>query len=154
MSCITIRAACTADIPTLLEFEQGVVAAERSMALNIKEGHVTYYDLASLIENPLVELAVAEHDEQLVACGYVRIDQSEPHNVSDQHGYLGFMYVLPSHRGQGINKQVLNYLFDWGRARGLSVFQLEVYTDNEAAINAYQKAGFQPNLLEMVLVVS
>src|ERR1700744_3547683 len=41
---ILIRPAPTADLPALLEFEQGVIAAERPMDPPIKEGPINYYN--------------------------------------------------------------------------------------------------------------
>ncbi|WP_246028984.1 GNAT family N-acetyltransferase [Parashewanella tropica] len=46
---------------------------------------------------------------------------------------------------------ILDKLFAWGKERGVSDFYLDVYSANDSAIKAYEKAGFQPSLLEMKL---
>ena len=62
---------------------------------------------------------------------------------------MGMMYVLPEFRGQGINKKIIDGLIAWGKTQGVTEFRLEVYTENEGAIRAYQKAGFSKHMVEM-----
>lgn len=54
----TIRKATLKDLPILLEFEQGIIQAERSFDATLKAEHITYYDLSELItsENLVVLL--------------------------------------------------------------------------------------------------
>jgi len=153
---IFIRAATLADVEVLLEFEQGVVAAERPHAINLDDGEVRYYDLPALIKSELAQVLVAQIgstslETEVVASGYARIETSKPHNKSERHSYLGFMYVVPEWRGRSLNKLVLDHLVDWSHTQGVSTFVLDVYASNEPAIRAYEKAGFKPNLLQMVL---
>ncbi|HXB32890.1 MAG TPA: hypothetical protein VNV35_05695, partial [Puia sp.] len=57
---ITIRPATTADLPTLLRFEQGVISAERPMDPTIQDGPIHYYDLDKMLASPHIHLIVAE----------------------------------------------------------------------------------------------
>ncbi|RBP51763.1 GNAT family N-acetyltransferase [Arenicella xantha] len=148
---ITLRTATLADVALLREFEQGVVAAERPLALNMRDGKVEYYDLPALIKSEQVHLLIAEQHAEPAACGYLRIDTSKPHNKSHQHGYIGFIYVNPNHRGLQLAQHIIEALIRWGKQHELSVFTLDVYNGNSAAIHVYQKLGFKPNLIEMVL---
>jgi GNAT superfamily N-acetyltransferase len=59
------------------------------------------------------------------------------------------MYVVPEHRGRGVNKLIIDALYDWTRKRGVNEVRLEVFSDNAAAIRAYEKTGFGPVLLTM-----
>jgi ribosomal protein S18 acetylase RimI-like enzyme len=61
------------------------------------------------------------------------------------------MYVKPGHRGKGINKVITDELVSWSKLRGISEVRLDVYAQNESAIKAYEKAGFEPHLLTMRL---
>lgn len=146
-----LRPAQLSDIPLLRKFEQGVVDAERPLSHDLKVSDVQYYDLIDLIESPQAHLLLAEQNGQPVASGFLRIDASKPHHRSDQHGYIGFIYVEPGHRGQRLAQTVIQALLAWGRDRGLSVFKLDVYSQNDAAIQAYKRLGFQANIVEMVL---
>lgn len=150
MNEIVVRPAVLADLDVLLEFELGLIEAERPFDLSIRtDDHVRYYDLPSLIASPDVELAVAELDAKLIGCGYARIEASKAFLRHRKHSYLGFMYVLPKHRGKGVNRLIMTALESWSAARGVSVLQLEVYIQNDAAIRAYERGGFTNNIVEM-----
>jgi RimJ/RimL family protein N-acetyltransferase len=146
---ILIRPATTADLPTLLEFEQGVIKAERPMDPTIKEGPINYYNLPAMIASPDIQLLVAELDGSLIGSGYARIETGRHYLKHTHHAYIGFMYVDPAHRGKGVNQLIIDALRHWAHHRNLTELRLDVYTINEAAIRAYEKAGFTPHLLQM-----
>lgn len=146
---IEIRPAEPHEIHTLLEFEKGIIAAERPFDSTLKEGEIHYYDLLELIESPNAEVLVAVVGNQLVGSGYAKILQAKSYQTFSEYAYLGFMYVKPELRGQGVNQKVLDGLIQWSKNKGISEVRLEVYNDNEPAKKAYSKAGFKPNLLKM-----
>lgn len=59
------------------------------------------------------------------------------------------LYVLPEHRGKGINALVIEKLKTLVKRRGVTQLRLEVFAGNQSAIKAYEKAGFRPLLVEM-----
>lgn len=146
-----LRLAQPDDLPILLEFEQGVIAEERPCNDSIRPTNVKYYDLDDLIANPESSLQVVEHAGRVVGCGYAKLRPSEPAFVHDKHAYLGFMYVEPGSRGQGVNRMIIESLISWGKDKGVNDFYLDVYVGNRAAIRAYEKVGFIPELIEMKL---
>ncbi|WP_448550069.1 GNAT family N-acetyltransferase [Thalassotalea fusca] len=150
---VMYREATPSDIEALLGLEQKVVEAERPFNQQISESGVTYYDLSELIANVSSLLLVGECQSQIVATGYVDIRQSKSSLKHAKHGYLGFMYVEPEFRGQGINKKILDKLIDWAKERNIRDFYLDVYAENSAAIKAYEKAGFKSSLIEMQLTI-
>lgn len=149
MKNITVRAAQKDEIVTLLTFEQGIVTAERPFDSTLKEGEIHYYDLIHLIESPEAEVVVAEIDGELVGSGYALIKEAKPYLKHTHYAYLGFMYVKPQYRGQGVNKAILEALKQWSVSQNIREIRLEVYEDNTVAKKAYEKAGFKGNLLEM-----
>jgi len=149
MKQLNIRAATTADLSQLLEFEQGVIAAERPYAENLKEEHITYYDLEALLASDEAQLIVAEKCGKLVAAGYAKILPAKAYKKFSHYAYLGFMYVDPSSRGKGINKMIIDELTLWAKTKDIKEMILDVYDGNEAAIRAYEKVGFKKNLVEM-----
>ena len=146
-----IRKATLDDVPVLLEFEQGLIAAERPMDPTIKEGHIHYYDVRDFIKEDDAELLVADLNGTIVASGYARIKGDRHYLKHDRIGYLGFMFVPQQHRGNGYNGLILEALIDWCRTRGLEEIRLDVYQVNESAIRAYEKAGFVKHLINMRL---
>lgn len=150
---IIIRKATLADLPVLLDFEQGVIAAERPFDPTLKEGVIHYYDIEAMITASHIELLVAEAEGRLIGSGYARIDNAKPYLIFAQYAYLGFMYVEPAWRGKGVNRLIINGLKTWAQSQGIVEMRLEVYATNEPAVKAYEKAGFQQLLVEMRLPI-
>lgn len=144
-----VREATLQDIPLLLQFEQGVITAERPFDSTLKEDPIEYYDLPLLISSPDSHLLVVELGGKPVASGYARIEVSQSYNRHTHHAYLGFMYTEPEHRGKGFNQLILQALTHWSRARGITELRLEVYQDNQSAIHSYEKAGFSKHMIKM-----
>lgn len=153
MSNLTLRSAILEDLPILYEFEQGVIKAERPFAPTLKPDPINYYDIKTLIQSDDSELVVVQIEEELVGCGYARIEKSNPHWQHDFYAYLGFMYVKPEHRGKGIVRKVIDALIDWSKNKGVTEIQLEVYSDNQPAVKAYERAGFTRDTMRMRMEV-
>ncbi len=136
---------------TLLEFEQGVIEAERPFDPTLKSGSIHYYDLHELINAEYVALLVAEVGGLIVGSGYARIEKSKLFYKHPSHAYLGFMYVRPGYRGNGINRKIIEALQRWSVAKSINEFRLEVYCDNLPALKAYQKTGFSNYMIQMRL---
>lgn len=149
MNEIIIRKAEIKDLPVLREFEQGVISAERPFDATLKPDPNYYYDIDEMIAANHIELLVAEKENKLIASGYARIEEAKPYLQHRQHAYLGFMYVEPGHRGQGVNKMILDALEKWVLSKGIAELRLDVYHPNDAAIRAYEKVGFTRHMIEM-----
>ena len=76
MGKVTIREATLKDLPILLQFEQGVIAAERPFDHTLKNP-ANYYDLKMMIAASHIRLIVAEVDKVIVASGYARIESAK-----------------------------------------------------------------------------
>jgi GNAT superfamily N-acetyltransferase len=146
---IEIRKAIETEISILLHFEIGIIEAERPFDKTLKEGEIHYYNLIELIKDKNAEVLVAVVDNEIVGSGYAKILTAKPYQKHSEYAYLGFMYVKPAFRGQGVNRKILQGLIDWAKSRNLTEVRLEVYDENNIAKNSYLKAGFKPSLLEM-----
>lgn len=144
-----VRPAVLDDLDVLLEFEQGVIEAERPFDVTLKRGDIRYYDMEAMIATPNIRLVVAELDGELVASGYARIEESKPYLNHARHAYMGFMYTVPKHRGKGVNRKIIEALEDWSLSQGVTEMRLEVYVENVGAIRAYEKVGFSGSILKM-----
>jgi GNAT superfamily N-acetyltransferase len=143
------RPATLNDLPVLAEFLQMLVNAERPYDVTLREGDLIYYDLKELIESDNSELLVLEMTGKLVGCGYAQIRPAKAYLKYKEYAHLGFMFVLPEYRGQGLNQQLIEALKIWIRSKGLKEVRLQVYTENSGAIRAYEKAGFKQIMTEM-----
>jgi GNAT superfamily N-acetyltransferase len=149
MNQITLRKATLNDLTTLLEFEQGIITAERLFDPTLKEGIIHYYDIEKMITATDVEIVVAHINEEIIGSGYARIEEAKPYLNHNSHAYLGFMYTHPSHRGKGVNAQIIESLTTWVRSQDVFEMRLDVYNDNPSAIKAYEKVGFKKHLINM-----
>lgn len=146
---ITIRPATLEDLSVLLEFEKGVIDAERPMDETLKREDTYYYDIPYLINEPLIELSVAELDGVIAGCGFAKIINARDCFQFSQYSYLGFMFTKEEYRGKGVNKKIMDYLCDWSISKGIYEIRLEVYPSNNAAIKAYEKVGMKTTMLTM-----
>ncbi|MBF9235956.1 GNAT family N-acetyltransferase [Hymenobacter sp. BT683] len=153
MNEVSIRLATLNDLETLLRFEQGVIEAERPFDPTLRHEAISYYNLPELLASSQSRLLVAECAQQLVGSGYARIQPAKAYHQHAEYAYLGFMYVAPAYRGQGINRLILDALKQWVAGQGLTEIRLEVYAHNQPARRAYEKAGFTAHLLEMRLSI-
>ncbi|EAR13528.1 Ribosomal-protein-alanine acetyltransferase [Polaribacter irgensii 23-P] len=149
MNQISLRTTQLSDIETLLEFEQGVVAAEKPLDTFLGDGTLYYYNIPQLINDKNTHFLVALVGEELVGCGYLKIKKSQTYHKNPKHGYVGFIFVKPSFRGRKVSTFVLESLREWGTEKGLKELRLDVYSNNSAAIKPYERFGFQRSLVNM-----
>ena len=148
---VKIRKAIVEDLDILNDFLQQLIQVERPMDISLEQiKHITYYDISELIKSPTSELFVATVNNKIVGSGYGLIKQNKSHFAQKEHGYVGFMFVKNEFRGKGISKLILNLIFDWFRSRNIKETRLQVYEKNPRAIKAYEKVGFEKNLIEML----
>lgn len=145
------RKATINDLPVLLQFEQGVINAERPFDPTIKDGDIVYYDIKELITANRSVVFVVESDTEIVASGYAKISDDRHYLKHKKQGYLGFMYVSETHRGKGVNKIIVDELLNWCKEKNVLEIRLDVYEDNISAIRAYQKIGFKKHMINMRL---
>ena len=149
MNKINIRKARLEDLNILLEFEQGIITAERPFDPTLKEGKINYYDIEKMITASHIEVLIAEIDSKIVGSGYARIETAKPYLNHDNYAYLGFMYTDPKHRGKGVNANIIEALKKWCQSQNITELRLDVYNDNPSAIRAYEKVGFKKHLVNM-----
>ena len=146
---IRTRKATLEDLSILLEFEQALINFERPFDVTLKDEKISYYDIKEMILSDEVEVVVALDGEKIVGSGYARIEVAKPYLKHQNLVYLGFMYVENTHRGKGINKLVIDALYNWAISNNIFEVRLDVYADNSGAIKAYQKVGFSKHLINM-----
>ncbi len=149
MSIIHTRTATLNDLDTLLEFEQGIITAERPFDVTFKKEKIYYYDIPMMITSSNFELLVAKVAGEIVGCGYAQIRAGVAKYRYENYAYLGFMYVVPAFRRMGVNTVIMDELKKWSRLQGVRELRLGVYVENDKAINAYEKAGFVKQIVQM-----
>ncbi|MDC8005391.1 GNAT family N-acetyltransferase [Aureisphaera galaxeae] len=113
------------------------LVAELDAFLTVKDGDMhDYYDQFNSIEN-LNHVIVLYEDDQAAACGAMKPFDKDSVEIKR-------MYTLPSQRGKGFGRKVLQELEVWAQELGYTHLILETGASFEAAIALYQKYGFSP----------
>lgn len=87
------------------------------------------------LSQPNVIFAVArDATGDAVACGAIVIEPA--------YGELKRMFTLPSHRGQGIARALVQWLEAQAQARGCHLFMLETGCLQAEAIGLYERLGY------------
>mgnify|MGYP003655506866 FL=1 len=149
MNTTSIRTANLKDIETLLEFEQGLIEAEKPLDPFLGEGKLFYYNIPELITSENIHFVVAVSNEELVGCGYLKIVDSKKYHKNSKHGYIGFIFVKPTFRGKRISNLILESLKKWAKEKDLKELRLDVYSNNPSAIKSYKRFGFTKSLVNM-----
>ncbi len=150
---IQVRPALLEDLPTLLEFEQGIITFERPFDPTLDNDPISYYDIKAMIGSENAEVVVAIVDDKVVASAYGKIVEAKPYFKYDKYAYLGFMFVHSEYRGKGINGKIIKNLSHWAKSKNITEIQLQVYDENDSAIRAYEKAGFKKYMVTMRMEV-
>lgn len=78
------------------------------------------------------------------------IDQAD----GERTAHIFLLYVAPEHRKQGIGSALVVRGEEWALQRGDRKISLQVFTNNQPALNLYQKLGYQPQSLLMQKILS
>lgn len=98
--------------------------------------------LQQLIENPhFGRLFVFELAGEKV--GYTVLTFGFSLEFHGRDAFVDELYVVANHRGQGIGRQVLEFLADVCRAESIAALHLEVERANVIAQDVYRKQGFK-----------
>lgn len=83
-----------------------------------------------------------------IACLWLgaAIDQS----LGKRYSQIFLLYVAPNHRRLGIGKALIHQAETWARERGDRQIGLQVFIDNQKAINLYQNLGYETQSLLMI----
>lgn len=67
------------------------------------------------------------------------VDQIE----GDRHAYIFLLYVAPDYRRQGIGSALMRRAEKWAQDRGDRKISLQVFSDNQPALEMYNQLGYQ-----------
>lgn len=72
----------------------------------------------------------------------------------ERHAYVLLLFVDPAHRRRGLATQLLAAGQAWALERGDRQITLQVLTDNQPALQLYQKLGYRPTSVLMSRVLA
>ena len=91
-------------------------------------------DVAALSQPNVIFAVARDESGHAVACGAIVIEPA--------YGELKRMFTLPSHRGQGIARALVQWLEAQAQARGCHLFMLETGCLQPEAIALYERLGY------------
>jgi ribosomal protein S18 acetylase RimI-like enzyme len=99
-------------------------------------------------ETPLWWVVTTSEPQKTVACLWMgnAIDQVS----GDRYFHIFLLYVAPEHRRRGIAKILLAQAHLWAKNRGDRQIGLQVFLNNQLALNLYQNLGYQTQSLMMI----
>jgi GNAT superfamily N-acetyltransferase len=147
---IKLRTATLNDLERLRSFEQELIKFERTFDDTLGQ-NIQYYDIERLIQDKESELVIAETTEEIIGCSYAKILKADSRYVYDKYTLIGFVYVVPNHRGKKLSATIIGKLQEWSNEQGVSEIRLRVYASNTSAAKAYREMGFRDNFIEMRL---
>ncbi len=115
-------------------------AAFADYATDASQMTATILETRAAKSNVDFDLSVGAFEgERMVGFTLIGIDQWQ----GELAAYDAGTGIIPAYRGQGLAQRMFDHALPPLRARGVTRFLLEVLQVNEAAIRAYQKAGFE-----------
>ena len=125
-----------------------------------KEEHIdelSFYDMTKkFLENHLnkdLYIFLNIIDSKIAAtCGIQIIEYLPQCNDNGRQGYICDVYTLDNYRRMGLQKDLLKTIIEFSRNKNLC--ELNLSSDNEIAINLYEKIGFEHDKLIMRLELS
>jgi len=141
-------------LATQADFEQvGVVFAEENQfhaelvpeIIQVAEPIMTHKWYDDVLGDPDKTLFVAELGKEIVGVALVVLknNSDDPIFTKRRYIYIDEIAVAAAHRGQGIGRALMERIHRWGRAQGITEFELQVWERNDQAIGFYEKLGYQ-----------
>ena len=141
---ITYREAEPSDAGKFLEYSKIVGSETDNLTFGAEGLSLTISQEADFIRkfagNPESLMIVAFDEGELIGTGAVSVVSGKPRFAHRREIAIS---VRKDYWGKGIGTGIMNVLMDFARKSGAEVLELEVRSDNEAAISLYKKFGFE-----------
>ena len=141
---ITYREAEPSDAGKFLEYSKIVGSETDNLTFGAEGLSLSISQEADFIRkfagNPGSVMIVAFDEGELIGTGAVSVVSGKPRFA---HRSEIAISVRKDYWGKGIGTGIMNILMDFAKKSGAEVLELEVRSDNEAAIALYKKFGFK-----------
>ena len=141
---ITYREAEPSDAGKFLEYSKIVGSETDNLTFGAEGLSLSISQEADFIRkfagNPGSVMIVAFDEGELIGTGAVSVVSGKPRFA---HRSEIAISVRKDYWGKGIGTGIMNILMDFAKKSGTEVLELEVRSDNEAAISLYKKFGFK-----------
>ena len=143
---VSVKKASLAELDTLMEWRMRVLAEvfpteEGEDRSAICKNNAAYYRRHLADGTHTACFAVENETGAIVGCGGIcyQSEMPSPDNPTGTNGYLMNIYALPELRGEGIGRQIVEFLIDDAKSRGTEKIYLE---SSSMAKRLYHEIGF------------
>ncbi len=99
-------------------------------------------------ETPLWFVTTRQENKSLkVACLWLGMAIDQVTGI--RHPNIFLIYVDPAYRRQGIGRELMERTAVWAKSQGHTQISLQVFTENQPAIDLYLKLGYQSRSISM-----
>ncbi len=101
-------------------------------------------------ETPLWWVKKAQEEQERENFSYIAclwMGKAQDQVTGNLLAYIFLLYVNPEHRRLGIGKTLMQEATNWAIAKGYPQIGLQVFTQNQIALNLYQNLGFKTQSL-------
>jgi GNAT superfamily N-acetyltransferase len=88
------------------------------------------------------------NDRIEIACLWLGIAIDRSNGI--RHPNIFLVYVEPPYRRQGIGRALMEYAHTWAKTQGYTQIGLQVFTNNQPAIDLYQQLGYRDRSISML----
>ena len=145
MADIHIRAARMTDLPVILtlwrELQEINASFDPRLTLNTEASDWFLNYLREQLGNANMGVFVAENDKLVIGYTFGQI-MRRPTLASGDCGYVADLCVHHGWRGQGIGRQLYQYLRAWFQSHGLTAIEVQVVRANPASQAFWRKMGY------------
>ena len=155
---MTIRFACEADIPQMLDLLRQVELVHHGIRPDLfRDGGEKYdaEDLNRLLSDPTRPILAAVEEDTMVGYAFCILQtvQNDPVLRNRKELYIDDLCVDEEIRGRHIGKQLYETVLSFAREQGCYNVTLNVWSCNESAMKFYQSCGLKPQKIGMETIL-
>jgi len=155
---INIRLATSSDIEPLIYLNYEVQSLHIDIApsvfCEVKEDELSKW-FEEQVEDDNTQLYIAENSRKILGYLILKVINrpSNPFMLEQHFAYIDHMSVDSEYRGKGIGRKLISSAVDFAKDCEIGHIELDVWSKNINAKNAYKQIGFQPSREKLVCKV-
>ena len=91
----------------------------------------------------------AIHRDRIVGFAYAQTAAASKVDKSKTVGWLSEIFITKAYRRKGVGDKIWDEILAWFKLKKVSFLQLNVFCNNERAVEVYKKWGFKPYTMIM-----
>lgn len=151
MTATTVRPAREADGPAIYRAWQALRSLNAGIDSRVIQVPISEVEFMAGLRDgfsrPNARVFVAEHDGRVAGFISAAVEVNQPDRLPERHVTVGYLYVDPAHRRQGVARALLDAVREWARTiEGVVHLEMTVLEADSEAVGFWQAAGFRPFL--------